>query len=239
MNLSVHASYRLLFLYFFCANLQSTLGVFFFFFGFVLFLLFLLCLCPYPSTMPRKTRAHRKSSSSSAPSSVGTLLRSEKSQELYETLNLKRKIWAERKVLLDGLNPAIKANFECWAWLTLLDIDYPPLATLIREFYSSLCIHVYDSNTLVKSWIRGVEFTITPSVVADALRVLVVQHPVYPYNEFPPLDDIMSYITGTSIWWGSNSWITFAELIKTTYLFFRIACHSLWPISHLHTIPLE
>ena len=23
------------------------------------------------------------------------------------------------------------------------------------------------------------------------------------------------------------------------YLFFRIACHSLWPISHFHTIPLE
>ena len=30
-----------------------------------------------------------------------------------------------------------------------------------------------------------------------------------------------------------------AELTKTTYLFFRIACHSLWPISHFHTIPLE
>ena len=25
----------------------------------------------------------------------------------------------------------------------------------------------------------------------------------------------------------------------TAYLFFRIACHSLWPISHLHTILLE
>ena len=24
-----------------------------------------------------------------------------------------------------------------------------------------------------------------------------------------------------------------------TCLFFRIACYSLWPISHLHTIPLE
>ena len=23
------------------------------------------------------------------------------------------------------------------------------------------------------------------------------------------------------------------------YLFFRISCHSIWPISHLHTIPLE
>ena len=30
-----------------------------------------------------------------------------------------------------------------------------------------------------------------------------------------------------------------AELTKIVYLFFRIACHSLWPISHFHTIPLE
>ena len=26
---------------------------------------------------------------------------------------------------------------------------------------------------------------------------------------------------------------------ETAYLFLRVACHSLWPISHLHTIPLE
>ena len=31
----------------------------------------------------------------------------------------------------------------------------------------------------------------------------------------------------------------FAELTETTYLFFRIAYHSLWPIFHLYTIPLE
>ena len=30
-----------------------------------------------------------------------------------------------------------------------------------------------------------------------------------------------------------------AKLTETTYLFFRIACHSLWPISNLHTIPIE
>ena len=29
------------------------------------------------------------------------------------------------------------------------------------------------------------------------------------------------------------------KLTKTTYLFFMIAYHSLWPISHLHTIPLK
>ena len=49
----------------------------------------------------------------------------------------------------------------------------------------------------------------------------------------------MLYITGSSIQWGSDPWITSAELTETAYLFFRIVCHSLYPISHLHTIPLE
>ena len=81
----------------------------------------------------------------------------------------------------------------------MLEIDHPPPITLIRELYSNLSCYVYDSNTLVKSWIRGVEFTITPSVVADALGVPVVREPVYPYEESPPLDDVMSYITRSSI----------------------------------------
>ena len=33
--------------------------------------------------------------------------------------------------------------------------------------------------------------------------------------------------------------ITSHELTKLNYLFFRISCHSIWPISHLHTIPIE
>ena len=83
-----------------------------------------------------------------------------------------------------------------------MDVDHSPPATLIREFYSNLSVHSYDSNTLVRSWLRGDEYTITPSVVAAALRVPVVQHPVYLYDESSPLDDIMSFITGTSIQWG-------------------------------------
>ena len=69
--------------------------------------------------------------------------------------------------------------------------------------------------------------------------MLFRSHPVYPYDESPPLDDIVSYITGSFIQWGSDPRITTAELIKIHYLFFRITCHSLWRISHLHTIPLE
>ena len=81
----------------------------------------------------------------------------------------------------------------------MLEVDYPPSTTLIREFFSNLSCHVYDSNTLIRSWIRGVEFTITSRVVADALGVPVVRELVYPYEESPPLDDVMSYITGSSI----------------------------------------
>ena len=141
--------------------------------------------------------------------------------------------------MLDDVGPAIRANFKSRGWLSLLEVDHPPSTTLIREFFSNLSCHVYDSNTLVRSWIRGVEFTITLRVVSNALGAPVVRKPIYPYEESPPLDDIMSYITRSSIQWGTDPWITSAELSETVYLFFRIACHSLWPISHLHTIPLE
>ena len=104
---------------------------------------------------------------------------------------------------------------------------HPPPASLIREFYSNLSVHSYDSNTLVRSWIGGAEYTITPSIVVATLGVLVVQHPVYPYDESPPLDDIMSYITGSSIQWGSDLRITTTKLTEIHYLFFRIACHFL------------
>ena len=189
--------------------------------------------------MTRKTRANRKASTSSEPSFESDRFPSVKNQELYETMNIKRKIWAERKVLLDELDPVIRVNFERRGLLPLLDIDYPPPIALIREFYLNLSIHVYDSNTLVKCWIRGEENTITLTVVADALGVLLVPLPIYSYSESPSLDAIMLYITGSSIQWGSDPLITTAELTEIHYLFFRIACHSLWPISHLNIIPLE
>ena len=63
--------------------------------------------------MTRKTRANKKPSSSSAPSFESERFLSEKHQETYEKRNLKRNIWAERKVLLDELDIEIRRNFEC------------------------------------------------------------------------------------------------------------------------------
>ena len=142
-------------------------------------------------------------------------------------------------MILDEVDPAIKANLESRGWLSLLEIDHPPPTALIREFSSNLSCHIYDSNTVVWSWIRGVEFTITPRVVAEALGLPIVTDPVYPYDESPPIDEVMSHITGSSIQWGSDPRITSSALSETAYLFLRVACHSFWPISHLHTIPLE
>ena len=116
--------------------------------------------------------------------------------------------------MLDEVDPTIRANLESRGSLPLLEVNHPPPTTLIREFFLNLSCHVYDSNTLVRSWIRGVEFTITLRVVADALRVLVIRELVYPYEEAPPLDDVMSYITGSSIQWGSDHRITFVEFLR-------------------------
>ena len=109
----------------------------------------------------------------------------------------------------------------------------PPTA-LIREFFSNLSCHIYDSNTVVRSWIRGEEFTITPKVVAKALGVPIVTDLVYPYDESPPIYEVMSHITGSSIQWGSDPRITSSALTETAYLFLRVACHSLWHFSSPH-----
>ena len=101
--------------------------------------------------MPRKTRANKTSTSSPSPTFDNEKFLSEKNQEAYEKLSLRRNNWAERKVLLDELAGEIRRNFERRGWLPLLDISHPPPATLIREFYLNLSVHSYDAKTLVRS----------------------------------------------------------------------------------------
>ena len=143
----VHASYSFCSIYF-CANLQSALGFVFFFF------LYLLCVFgPYSSTMPKKTRANRVPSTPSVSPSRSQLFKNDRCREAFEKLNSKRKIWAERSMILNKVDLAIKDNLESRGWLSLLEIYHPPLTTLIREFFSNLSCHIYDSNTLIRSWI--------------------------------------------------------------------------------------
>ena len=103
--------------------------------------------------MPRKTRANRVPSTSFVSPSRVQLFKNYRCQEAFEKLNSKHKIWTEHFVILDKVDPAIKANLEFRGWLSLLEIEHPPPTTLIREFFSNLSCHIYDSNTLVRSWI--------------------------------------------------------------------------------------
>ena len=78
-------------------------------------------------------------------------------------------------MILDEVDPEIRRSFNHRGWLPLLDVDHPPPAVLIREFYSNLSIHSTSSNIqFVKNWIRGEEYVITPQVVASALSVSLV-----------------------------------------------------------------
>ena len=113
----------LLVLYFFCANLQSTLGCVFVSCSYF----FLLCaLVPCSSAMPRKTRANRVPSTPSVSPSRVQLFRNELAREAYKKLNSTRKIWAERSVILDEVNPAIRVNLESRGWFTLRDRSSTP-----------------------------------------------------------------------------------------------------------------
>ena len=129
--------------------LTYSLPLVLFLFLFPIFCCVLLVL--NSSTMPRKTRANRVPSTPSVSPSRVQLFRNERSHEAYEKLNSKRKIWVERSVILDEVNPAIRANLKSRGWLSLLEIDHPPPTTLIKEFSFNLFCHIYDSNTVVWS----------------------------------------------------------------------------------------
>ena len=64
------------------------------------------------STMPRKTRANRVPSTPSVSPFRDQLFRNERCREAFEKLNSKCKIWVERSVILDKVDPAIRANLE-------------------------------------------------------------------------------------------------------------------------------
>ena len=51
--------------------------------------------------MPRKTKANRVPSTSAVSPPRVQLFRNEHAHEAYEKLNSKRKIWADRSVILD------------------------------------------------------------------------------------------------------------------------------------------
>ena len=62
--------------------------------------------------MPRKARANRVPSTPSVSPSKVLLFKNERCREAFEKLNSKRKIWAKRSVILNEVNPAIRANLE-------------------------------------------------------------------------------------------------------------------------------
>ena len=121
----------------------------------------------------------------------------------------------------------------------MCEVSHPPIAALIREFCSNLFVYSEDiGGHYLTSWIRGKEYRITKRVVFEALGVPLVRRPTFPYTESPPLDDVMSLLCGRSDSWGSEPIINSSELTEVNYLFFRIDCHNIFPISHIHTIPL-
>ena len=59
----------------------------------------------------------------------------------FDSLVKYRSIWGERQINLDKLDHFVFQNLKSRKWLPLYYDLVPPLATLIREFYSNLSAH--------------------------------------------------------------------------------------------------
>ena len=82
----------------------------------------------------------------------------------------------------------------------MCEVFEPPPAALIREFYSNLSIYSkVTGGHYLTSWIRGQEFTISKQIVSKALGVPLVRKPMYPYTEFPAVDDMVPLLCGHPI----------------------------------------
>ena len=68
--------------------------------------------------MPKKTRANRIPSTPFVSPSRSQLFRNDRCREAFEKLNCKRKIWAERSVVLDEVDSTIRVNLESRGWLS-------------------------------------------------------------------------------------------------------------------------
>ena len=183
-----------------------------------------------------------KSKAASEPKVVFDRLRfhMHANEQTFETLIQCRRIWGERKINLDELHPSVYENLQSRHWLSLCTNMQPPLAALIREFYSNLSVHEDVSyNHRVTLWICGVLFTITRQVVSNTLEEPIIRRPAYPYSKSPHIDDVMNVLCGRLVTRGSDPSISLSELTELNYIFFRIACHNIFSISHVHTIPID
>nr|POE92176.1 hypothetical protein CFP56_55886 [Quercus suber]POF02056.1 hypothetical protein CFP56_18180 [Quercus suber]POF14761.1 hypothetical protein CFP56_43608 [Quercus suber] len=210
-------------------------------FGYVLLMPNRVSTTDHELVMAPKRGKRGKSKAASKPKVVFDQLRFNKpeNEQTFETLIKHRRIWGERQINLHELHPSVYEKLQSRHWLSLCTNIEPPPAELIREFYSNLSVHEECGGHTVASWIRGEQFTITRAIVAAALDVPRIRTPTYPYSVSPRIDDVMNVLCGRSVTRVSNRSISSSELTELNYIFFRIACHNIFPISHIHTIPID
>ena len=215
-----------------CSSLRNVV------FGSIVFIPNRVSTTDHQLVMAPKRAKRGKSKATSEPKVVFDQLRflTPKNEQTFETLIKRRRIWGERKINLHELHPSIRENLQSRHWLSLCTNIQPPPADLIREFYSNLSVHEDLCGHTVASCIRGVPFRLTRERVSKALDIPIIRTPTYPYSRSPRIDDVMDVLCGRSITRGSDRSISSSELTELNYIFFRIACHNIFPISHILTV---
>lgn len=123
-------------------------------------------------------------------------------------------------------------------WLSLCyNIVSPPILILLENFFQMFCS--FDNSNFIIVWLRVKSFKITFRVIYEALVVPFVSDADSTYSstsEFFINDVLILLWSHNTIWDGSVN-VPTSMLTNEYVVLYRIVCHNIWPISHIHLSP--
>lgn len=97
----------------------------------------------------------------------------------------------------------------------------------------------FDNYNFLKVWLRVKSFKITFRVIYEALVVPLVSDANSTYSStFEPfIDDVLTLLWSYNTIWDGSANVPTSMLTNEYVFLYRIVCHNIWPISHIHLSP--
>ena len=140
-------------------------------------------MTPKRKSTPARNPLHSDASSSTDPCPSTVRFRDDDAFNAFSKNFSRQGIHSERQVILSNFaDTDLPSVIHSRGWESLCDIPVTCPIMLIQEFYSNM--HGIDrSVTLFFTRVRGTRIHVTPQLVANVLRVSMIEFPNYPSCE--------------------------------------------------------
>ncbi|KAA8517494.1 hypothetical protein F0562_017876 [Nyssa sinensis] len=132
----------------------------------------------------------------------------------------------------------VEQEFTAGGWRTLLSIDGPADKDLVCEFYVNLDPRLVDGTTT--TYIRGIQFNFTPSLLSTFLQIPIVHAPQHPAvgADISGEELVAStlHLNGVGTYHTNHSRLDHALMIDDYHFHNLVLSSVLAPIGHTNTI---